>query len=41
MDKTPPAGTQSAAAMQVLDAQFKNASTKRMEMAPRASFNLL
>eukprot|EP00913_Durusdinium_trenchii_P018079 g16988.t1 len=32
MDKTPPAGTQSAAAMQVLDSQFHNASTKRMEM---------
>ena len=33
MDKTPPAGTQSAAAMHVLDSQFRNASTKRMEMA--------
>lgn len=32
MDKTPPAGTQSAAAMHVLDSQFRNASTKRMEM---------
>eukprot|EP00434_Breviolum_minutum_P003834 symbB.v1.2.003373.t1/scaffold189.1/size277183/10 len=32
MDKTPPAGTQSAAAMHLLDLQFRNASTKRMEM---------
>ncbi|CAE7671957.1 mmpL11 [Symbiodinium pilosum] len=32
MDKTPPAGTQSAAAMEVLDSQFHSASTKRLEM---------
>lgn len=35
MDKTPPAGTQSAAAMHVLDSQFRNSSTKRMEMVGR------
>jgi len=32
LDKTPPAGTGSALAMQVLDSQFKSASTKRLEM---------
>eukprot|EP00931_Biecheleriopsis_adriatica_P121421 TRINITY_DN96506_c0_g1_i1.p1 TRINITY_DN96506_c0_g1~~TRINITY_DN96506_c0_g1_i1.p1 ORF type:complete len:915 (-),score=162.03 TRINITY_DN96506_c0_g1_i1:13-2502(-) len=32
MDKTPPAGTGSAAAMDVLDSQFQSASTKRLEM---------
>ncbi|CAJ1364557.1 unnamed protein product, partial [Effrenium voratum] len=32
MDKTPPRGTQSAAAMRFLDSQFHNASTKRLEM---------
>ncbi|CAE8683167.1 unnamed protein product [Polarella glacialis] len=32
MDKTPPAGTGSAAAMNMLDSQFQSASNKRLEM---------